>query len=219
MIGQRLSLHRVLQPVVYESGFSRTGWGKRPLTERELVQAFDLPSYIDWNEAVPVTLVPIQVFSRVVVDAVLDVLRRKGDERGCARARIAVSAIRPLPLNAQWLDKLKVWLPGSWADITIADKAVKSDDAIVEQYPWNQQIMLVLPRASIAAILGFDTFGLSVWYCGPLRSFLAYLAQVYGTGWRCSTVAATRKGDPQGSRSIKRKRSGARGVKDQDGGG
>ena len=218
VIGQRLSLHRVLQPVVYESGFSRTGWGKRPLTECELAQAFDLPSYIEWDKAFPVTLIPIQVF-RVVVDAVLDVLRPKGVERGGARARIAVSTVSPLLLDAQWLDKLKVWLPGSWADIAIADKAVKSDDAIVEQYPWNQRIILVLPRASISAIRGFETFGLSVWYRGLLHSFLAYLAQTYGTEWRRSAAAATWKGDHQGSRSNKRKRSGAKGFKDHDLGG
>lgn len=48
-VDHRLSLNKLDEPVVFLSGFSPTGWGKRPLVAVELAQAFDLPSYLCWS--------------------------------------------------------------------------------------------------------------------------------------------------------------------------
>ena len=60
------------------------------------------------------------------------------------------------------MSQLKRWLPGSWTDIVIANKAVKSDNAEVEFYPWHQRIMLLFPCAPIT-ITSFETFAVRMW--------------------------------------------------------
>jgi hypothetical protein len=74
-----------------------------------------------------------------IIDAVLGSLRPIVEARAGSRPRLEVAIAAPLPIDAVWLPDLGVWLPGSWANISIAGKAVKSDDAEVEQYPWNQR--------------------------------------------------------------------------------
>ena len=66
----------------------------------------------------------------------------------------------------------------------ISDKAVKSDDAKVEHYPWNQRILLVFPTGNLSAIASLEQLGTKVWFRSLSRSFIAYLTQEYGEGWR-----------------------------------
>ena len=88
----------------------------------------------------------------------------------------------PRPLDRAWLANLGAWLPGSWTDIVIADKAVKSDNAVVDFYPWNQRIMLVLPCAP-SVIVNVEQFAVQVWRRKVARSFLRYLTLRYGSRW------------------------------------
>jgi hypothetical protein len=90
----------------------------------------------------------------------------------------------PLALDSEWLPAIDKWLPGSWAHTTISDKAVKSDDTKVEHYPWNQRILLVFPTGNLSAIASLEHLGTKVWFRSLSRSFIKYLTQEYGEGWR-----------------------------------
>ena len=210
VISDRLSMHRIDQPVVYATGFSRSGWGKRPLSDGELAQAFDLPSYISWNPCFPKDIVPIQIF-RVVVDAVLISIRPSIQGRAGARPCTSVSRLTsqsgPLPIDAEWLENLQRWLPGSWANVSIADRAVKSDNARIEQFPWNQRISLVLSLATGQSIIGMELLGLKIWQSSLLKSFFRYLRMTYGGDWRQCVMSFIRNFRWQGgeSRGSKRK--------------
>jgi hypothetical protein len=123
LLPDRLSLTRLHQPVVYETGFSRTaGWEKCELTDVEFAQVFDLPSYIPWNPEYAFSLVPVQIF-RSIVDAVLETLRRRDHQPPRVRVRLASASTASLPLDAEWLPTLGAWLPGSWAHTEIAGNA------------------------------------------------------------------------------------------------
>lgn len=184
-LGHRLSVHHMKQPVLYESCFSRSGWGIRQLSDEEFAQAFDLPSFVLWKDDFATKIVPIQVF-RVIIDATLRVIRssQAGEYARSSRPKLAIKTALPLPLDAEWLADLHMWLPGSWANILIADKAVKSDDAAVEQFPWNQRVLLIFPEATIAAIRGVERLCLRVWFRRLSKSFFEYLVAEYGASWR-----------------------------------
>ena len=182
-LGQRLSVHHLTQPVVYETGFSRSGWGIRQLTSEEFAQAFDLPPYIPWSNNLAVSIVPIRLF-QVVVDAALRAIRPQQRSATNTKSAVEVETTSPLPIDAEWIADLGLWLPGSWANTEIADKAVKSDDAEVEQYPWNQRILLAFPRSNTSAIRVFEGFGLKVWFRNLTASLFSYLSTEYGAGWR-----------------------------------
>ena len=47
--------------------------------------------------------------------------------------------------DRSWLPTLGKWLPRSWADTEISDRAIKSDGARVDFHTWNQRILLVIP--------------------------------------------------------------------------
>lgn len=201
VISDRLSMHHIDRPVVYETGFSRSGWGKRFLSDVELAQAFDLPSFIPWDAAFPTNLIPIQIF-RVLVDAVLESIRPAVQERGGSRLAVARSeaTVAALPLDTEWLESLGCWLPGSWADINISDRAVKDDSAEVVQLLWNQRISLALPWATGAGIRGMEKLGLKRWQFQLIRSFLVYLRSTYGHDWR--QKARGRGGSDRGKRKF-----------------
>ncbi|KAI2491134.1 hypothetical protein MHU86_23420 [Fragilaria crotonensis] len=101
------------------------------------------------------------------------------------KRRLNVSlAVGPLPLDSVWLPHLKKWLPGSWANIAISNKAVKADDAEVIHYPWNQRISLVIPDVNSKVILGLETLALWRWKSQLWKSLVRYLTHSYGRQWR-----------------------------------
>ena len=82
-----------------------------------------------------------------------------------------------------WMAAIKRWLPGSWADAQIADKAVKSDDSPVDFRPWHRRIQLVFPCPT--STLGvFERLGMRRWRSNACRSLFAYIAGEYGIDWR-----------------------------------
>ena len=185
VISDRLSLHRLDLPVVFLSGFSRTGWGKRNLTHAELEHAFELPSFVSWEAVQGWKLLPLQLF-RVVLDIVLGGLAPAVQERGGPRQKLALLtdlSVDPLPLDAEWLPGLGRWLPGSWTDTAIANKAVKSDNADIDFYPWNQRIMLVLPKCIMPRIASFENLAMRRWCRALTMSFIRYLVREHGSNW------------------------------------
>lgn len=96
-------MHHTTQLVVYKTRFLQSGWDSRCLDEAELAEAFDLPSYLEWNSDFPKTIVPIQVL-RVVVDAVLEKIRPDTQKHPRLRQRVAsqkqsMTEADPLQIN------------------------------------------------------------------------------------------------------------------------
>ena len=87
---------------------------------------------------------------------------------------------------------------------------MKVDDAEVEQYPWNQRILLVFPSGTVKAIRVLKTFGLKVLFRRPVHSFVTYLTKEYGPQWRHDAARFDRIHRTRGSSSVspigKRKR-------------
>ena len=187
------------RPVLYPSVFSRTGWGIRKLVPTEFGQAFDLPSYLDWDVRFLSSLVPLHLF-RVVGDAALLCIRKEVDcprtvrEKASLDLRIpdvvALESRADLPV---WIQPLGLWLSGDWAKADIAEKAVKADNAEINRRPWNLRISLVFPQVSPKAIQGFERLCLRRWRFSLSRSFFTYLRSVYGSTWIQLLQAARRK--------------------------
>jgi hypothetical protein len=139
----RLSLSQVSKPVLYSTYISRTGWGQRQLSPEELASCFDLPDLVAWEARFFTAIVPLQLH-RAVIDFVLDGLGNEIVRPTKSRKLINDSTIDSL-VDGVWLSSLNTWLPGSWAEVAISDKAVNSDDAEVDTRPWRKRISLVIP--------------------------------------------------------------------------
>ena len=58
-VADLLSVHKLDIPVVFSSGFSRTGWGYRTLVDSEIGQAYDLPSFVSWEARFVKDILPL----------------------------------------------------------------------------------------------------------------------------------------------------------------
>ena len=188
VVSDRLSLHALERPVVFASGFSRSGWGLRPLVESELAHAFDLPPFVSWSTVENAKVLPLHMF-RVILDAALATMRPDSQLRGGSKARttskgsiVVGPRVAPLPLDRAWLPGIEQWLPGSWSETAIADKAVKSDNARVDFHPWHQRILLLFPCPP-AVLVSMEEFALRLWRRSLANSFRTYLLQVHGPQW------------------------------------
>ena len=79
-----------------------------------------------------------------------------------------------------WLSR---WLPGTWTDTEIADRAVKSDNACIDFFPWNQRISLVLPWTTPQIIRIMEDQSFIRWFRALTRSLCQYLRSIYGSEW------------------------------------
>ena len=190
-VDQLLSVHKLDRPVLFSSGFSRTGWGMRPLVEQELSQAFDLPSFLSWDDRFPREILLLAVF-RVVMEAALNELRlaegvMKTKNPTTSHDMNTLASFELRGDNSVWLADIGKWLPGSWADATISDKAVKSDKAAVDFSPWHNRINLVLPYPA-GTLESIETFGIRMWRRRICASFVSYLLARYGDNWSKSAA-------------------------------
>ena len=181
-VDDRLSLHMLDKPVVFLSGFSRTGWGSRALVDSELGQAYDLPPFLSWEARFATDIVPLQLL-RVALEAVGDALFASQEVPVPSRRKIEVPlATQTSTSDAVWLASIGKWLPGAWAEVTIADRAVKADNAMVDFTPWHNRVRLVLP-CPLRALVSLEELGISRWRRLLSRSFRRYLCTRYGPDW------------------------------------
>ena len=184
-VDDRLSIHQLATPVVFSSGFSRTGWGYRALVPSELGQAYDLPSFVSWEPKLSADILPLLLF-RVVMEACWEVLTPPGGQGSGVRQKLEAvgSEVKGViaSTDAVWLETIEKWLPGTWADVQIADRAVKSDDAMVDFSPWYNRIRLVLP-CPLASLVTFEELGMRTWRRSLTKSFTTYLVRRYGPRW------------------------------------
>ena len=176
----RLSISQVSKPVLYSTYMSRTGWGQRPLSPDELASCFDLPDLVAWEARFPSDIVPLQLH-RAVIDFVLDGFGKEIARPTKSRKLIDDSTIDS-PVNGIWLAPLNAWLLGSWVEVAIADKAVKSNDAEVDTRPWRKRISLVLP-CRLYTLATIERFAMRCWRRSVITSFFSYLRHEYGPDW------------------------------------
>ena len=193
-LSDRLSVKHVTRPVVYPTHFSRTGWGQRMLEASELAMCFELPDFVEWDPKFATSLIPLQLF-RVVIDTVLDQLMELSIPPGSApitakkRRLITLASDEGEPRDGIWLSQIQKWLPGTWADVAIADRAVKSDNAEVDLRPWHLRITLVLP-CSPANLESLTQFVMRRWRLNVISSFFTYLSHRYGQHWQAVLFGA-----------------------------
>ena len=176
-VDHRLSLHKLEKAVVFSSGFSRTGWGMRPLVAVELAQAIDLPPYLCWSPKFAIEIAPLHMF-RVTIEAAMGTLEpgdprrtQRRNQRQCIRS---AEHVEVSPMDATRLPEIGKWLQGSWALASIADKAVKSDNAAVDVSPWHNRIRLIF-ACPAKSLTSFELLGVRVWRRTLCKSFGAYL--------------------------------------------
>ena len=190
LVSDRLSVSFPRKPVLYATHMSRTGWGIRSLSDGELSACFELPGYVVWNDRYLKDIIPLQLF-RSVVDC-LTASSNSDPPRVKLRNDHFTTTGSNSSLDAVWLPAVKRWLPGSWADATISDKAVKSDDCPVDFRPWQRRIQLIFPcHTDTLGVL--ERWSMRAWRRNVCRSLFAYLASTYGPRWRTSFFRFGRK--------------------------
>lgn len=183
-VSDRLSIHHLDRIVLMPTSFSRTGWGQRCLLASELGHAFELPPYVSWNTGLQRSIVPIEML-RVVVDSVFRELSAPPGRPEVPGSLVPIlSAATP---DGVFLAELNRWLPGSWAEAEISDRAVKADNAQIDYLPWHRRITLVFPSAR-GTLAAFESMSLRLWRRALYRSFLAYLRGTYGSDWATALV-------------------------------
>ena len=164
---------------------TRTGWGIRALQDSELCSSFELPDYVLWNDRFLRDLVPLQM-CRAVIDSVIDSKIHSPAPSKRSSVSVERTAHPPSRTSSQdviWLPSVSRWLPGSWADIEIADKAVKSDNAPVDFRPWHRRIQSLFP-CTLDTLCILERVSVRRWRANVCRSFCAYLSSAYGDRWR-----------------------------------
>ena len=178
-----LSISFPRRPVLYPTHMSRTGWGIRPLTNEELATCFELPGWVPWNDRFLEDIVPLQLF-RAVMDSVTEsTLLEPPRSKPRKVEMVGDSHHHQVSTDVIWLASVGRWLPGSWADVEISDKAVKSDNAPVDFKPWHRRIQLVLP-CSIDSLGRMERFSSRIWRRNVCRSLFRYIRFTYGVSWR-----------------------------------
>ncbi len=155
--------------------------------------AYELPDWVGWDPLFQVHLVPLQLL-RVVMDQVLaaDSPNTTGREtRVCLRTPLASL------VDKSWLPDLNRWLPGSWAEGAIADKAVKDDGALINVLPWHRRITLLFPCRE-SNLAGVTMLPMRRWRRNIIRSFFRYLSRRCGRLW-CTLLGSKRSRDERGS--------------------
>jgi hypothetical protein len=131
---------------------------------------------------------PIEML-RVVVDSVF----RELSAPPC-QPEVLVSLVPLLSVatpDGVFLAELNRWLPGSWAEAEISDRAVKADNAQIDYLLWHLRITLVFPSAR-GMLAAFESRSLRLWHWALYRSFLAYLSGTYGSDWATALVDGRR---------------------------
>ena len=195
-VSDRLLLGKIGQPLLLQSFYSRSGWAKRPLVPQELEMAFELPDYLPWDASFVSRVPPLQLLRAVMTSILSGICQGPGPET----KRQKLSSLLSFEAAED-----RSWLPDSWTDTTIADKAVKSDSAEIDRSPWNQRIMLVFPWISPRIIHIMERLCYIRW-CRALsrRSFTNYMTTRHGVRWpeqlvhlrRLRGSEQTKGGDP-----------------------
>jgi hypothetical protein len=183
-------MDRNLPPVVFPSHATRTKWGIRPLTSKEIGLCLDAPL---WVVSKPVLL---SLFLQRFLDGkVMPLKMLQAPLFACLKyldsftpeEPPAAAVASPLPpaedSRGSWLASLGKWLPPTWVEAgSLSDKAAKADDAAIHTGLWDARISSVLPLAAgLLVCLRKVAFG---WWCGRVgKSLRNYLTKRHGSQW------------------------------------
>ena len=184
-----------LLPVVFPTHATRSKWGVRELTSKEIALCLDAPLWIISN---PVLL---GLFSQHHAEGLIIPLKML--QAPLQSLLVALAPASPGPLQANvltptcsedprgsWLPLLNMWLPHSWVDASsVTAKAAKHDDAEIYTGVWDSRISSVLPCSS-ATLTTLRTAFFGWWARRVYRSFRAFLVRQYGSAW-CSRLTAS----------------------------
>ena len=178
-----------LLPVVFPTHATRTKWGFRELTPKEIALCLDAPLWITSN---PILLVLFVARYRQGLSMPLKLLQ--------APLQACLAAIDPAPpvtsllspastapfqedLRGSWLPSLQKWLPTRWVEAaSVSATAAKNDNANIYTDLWDSRISLVLPcSTAVLQTLRRALFGW--WQRRVFSSFRAYLVRIHGSDW------------------------------------
>jgi hypothetical protein len=80
---------------------------------------------------------------RAVIDAVTKSPKTKQSKQKQKTGVIIDDRAMSSTKDVVWLSKIGQWLPGTWADADVSEKAVKSGNAPVDFRPWHRRIQLI----------------------------------------------------------------------------
>ncbi|KAI2511897.1 hypothetical protein MHU86_2413 [Fragilaria crotonensis] len=187
-----LSLSFPRRPVLYPTYMSRTGWGLRILSDLELSSCFDLPDYVPWDDRFLRDIVPLQMFRSVIDYVSGSSCIQSPPAKRRLKLSISSDSSHEMVEDVVWVESVGKWLPGSWADAEISDKAVKSDNAPIDFRPWNRRIQLLFP-CSIDTIGILERFAMRRWRFNVCRSLFQYLKAHYGSTWRTNALSMDKR--------------------------
>ena len=154
-------------------------------------RCFELPAYFGWEYRFLRDIVPLQL-RRSVIDSVTESVQ----EPPRTRAKMVISdedtSYFSSSRDVVWMEAIKRWLPGSWADAQITDKAVKSDDSPVAFRPWHRRIQLVFPRLT-STLSVFERLGMRRWRSNACHSLFAYISGEYGIDWQSDFYSGSKR--------------------------
>jgi hypothetical protein len=179
-----------LSPIVFPTHASRTKWGSRELSAKELSLCYDAPQWLVSNPGllklflerlVEGTLVPLKLLQASLHACLLAIDPPVLDDKVSSVVSQAVPIVEDP--RGTWLPALQRWMPSSWVDAAVVTaKAAKGDDAEVHVALWNSRITSVVPCSDKTLdVLRKYLFGR---WCGNVGSSLRrYLTRTHGATW------------------------------------
>jgi len=133
--------------ICYPTHFTSSGFGLRPLVASELSHAFGIPSrHVDKFEIHHFPIPPVQVLDSLFLEWSTMFL---GSSRKLRKTEFCVPTPKPISdVSKIFFPKIRRSLPPDWSfSAPAAEKAAKSDDAIVNELLWNNRVRMIWPRA------------------------------------------------------------------------
>jgi len=208
-----------LLPVVFPTHATRSKWGVRALTSKEIALCLDAPLWIVSN---PLLLglfnqrhaeghvIPLKLLQAPLQSLLAELAPAPSSKSSVVPPHVVSPDFSEDP-RGSWLPRLQTWLPSSWVDASsVTAKAAKHDDAEIYTGVWDSRISSVLPCSSATLVtLRRACFGW--WARRVYRSFRDFLRRQYGAAW-CSQLTIARQAgfissQHQGGGKRKRKRN------------
>jgi len=144
-----LPVKGIFSMILYPTHFSSTGFGIRPLSEKEMSLVFGVPSrLISYFTMADFPLPPIQILDALLLGWKQASLR---ESRKVRKIDFCVPTPSPIPDSTPvFLPLIRRSLPSAWSSSApVASKAAKADDAVVSEAMWNNRITMIWPRARL----------------------------------------------------------------------
>lgn len=198
-----LPMTKPLLPVVFPTHATRTNWGSRELTAKEVALCLDAPLWIvsnpvllslfvqryDQGQAIPLKLLQTPLQDCLAsIDPSVPIIEPPGP---------VSSQLFQEDRRGSWLPLLGKWLPSTWVDAaSTTAKAAKNDDAEIYTGLWDSRITSVLLSSEVfLRQLRCALFG---WWAGRVyRSFRAYLVRKHGSDWSARLTVARQQAASQ----------------------